>query len=172
MVGWTGSCSQTIICAPSHHRTQCVCVVVFWQLPDIYRDIAIASASNTICTYDSWTTRADTYLHYIVYFILCILSPGRLIKKFGGMSWTEILYIFIVLFLIIYGTYFIMRRALAFGTRVRGLDHSAMCTAQRLRRTVGLLNCTSTCGARVWIAPRIGRILPPPPPHPVSVCTL
>ena len=81
VVGWTGSCSQTILCAPSHHRTQRVCVVVYWQLPDIYRDMAIASASNTVCTYDSWDTRADTYLHYIVYFILCIFSPGRLIKK-------------------------------------------------------------------------------------------
>ena len=50
-------------------------------MPDIYRDMAIASASNTVCTYDSWATRADTYFHYIVYFILCILSPGRLIKK-------------------------------------------------------------------------------------------
>ena len=87
------------------------------------------------------------------------------------MSWTGILYIFVFLFLTIYWTYFIMRRALAFGARVRGLDHCAMCTAQRLWRAVGLLNCTSTCGARVWIAPRIGRILPPPP-HPVSVCTI
>ena len=34
-----------------------------------------------------------------------------------------------------------------------------------------LLNYTSTCGARVWLAPRIGRILPPPPTHAVSVCT-
>ena len=43
--------------------------------------MAIASASNTVCTFDSCDTRADTYLHYIVYFILCIFSPGRLIKK-------------------------------------------------------------------------------------------
>ena len=43
--------------------------------------MAIASASNTVCTYDSWDTRADTYLHYIVYFIFGIFSPGRLIKK-------------------------------------------------------------------------------------------
>ena len=50
VVGWTGSCAQTIPCAPSHHRcTQCVCVVVYWQLPDIYRDMAIASASNCVC---------------------------------------------------------------------------------------------------------------------------
>ena len=31
-----------------------------------------------------------------------------------------------------------MRRALAVGARVRGLDHCAMCTAQRLWRAVGL----------------------------------
>ena len=43
--------------------------------------MAIASASNTVCTDHSWATSADTYLHYIVYFILCILSPGRLIEK-------------------------------------------------------------------------------------------
>ena len=43
--------------------------------------MAIASASNTVCTDHSWATSADNYLHYIVYFILCILSPGRLIKK-------------------------------------------------------------------------------------------
>ena len=45
--------------------------------------MAIASASNTVCTDDSWATHADTYLHCTVYFIfiLCILSPGRLIKK-------------------------------------------------------------------------------------------
>ena len=43
--------------------------------------MAIASASNTVCTYDSWDTRAYTYLHYIVYFIFGILSPRRLIKK-------------------------------------------------------------------------------------------
>ena len=35
-VGWMGSSAQTIPCTPSHHRcTQCVCVVVYWQLPDI-----------------------------------------------------------------------------------------------------------------------------------------
>ena len=50
------------------------------------------------------------------------------------LSWTEILYIFIVLFLISYGTYFIMRRALAFGARVRGLDD---CAAQRFRGAIG-----------------------------------
>ena len=34
--GWTGSFAQTIPCAPSHHLcTQCVCVVVYWQPPDI-----------------------------------------------------------------------------------------------------------------------------------------
>ena len=49
------------------------------------------------------------------------------------MSWTEILYIFIVLFLISYGTYFIMPRALAFGARVCGLDD---CAAQRFRGAV------------------------------------
>ena len=50
------------------------------------RDMANASASNSVCsTYHSWASRADTYLHYILYciFILCILSPGRLIKKVG-----------------------------------------------------------------------------------------
>ena len=38
-----------------------------------------------IHVYDLWTTHADNYLHCIVYsiFILCILSPGRLIKKVG-----------------------------------------------------------------------------------------
>ena len=47
--------------------------------------MAIVSAYNTVCTYDSWVTHADTYLHCIVYciFILCILSPGWLIKKVG-----------------------------------------------------------------------------------------
>ena len=35
-----------------------------------------------------------------------------------GMSWTGILYIFIYLLLIIYGTYFVGRRALANGARV------------------------------------------------------
>ena len=43
--------------------------------------MAIASASNTVCTDHSWATSADNYLHYIAYFILFILSPGRLIKK-------------------------------------------------------------------------------------------
>ena len=97
---------------PSHHRTQCVCVVVYWQLPDIYRDMAIASASNTVCTDDSWATHADTYLHCTVYFIfiLCILSPGRLIKKVGrDVMDREFVYI-CSYFFIIYGTYFIARR--------------------------------------------------------------
>ena len=52
------------------------------------------------------------------------------------------LYIFIILFLICYGTYFIMRRALAFGARVRGLDD---CAAQRFRGELGILNGTRTC---------------------------
>ena len=49
--------------------------------------MAIASAFNTVCIYDSFATRADTYLHYIVYcifiYFLCIVSPGRVIKKVG-----------------------------------------------------------------------------------------
>ena len=73
VVGLTGSSAQTIPCAPSHHRcTQCVCVVVYWQLPDIYRDMAIASASNTVCIYlrlVSYPCNRYTYLHCIVYFI-------------------------------------------------------------------------------------------------------
>ena len=41
---------------------------------------------------------------------------------------------FIVVFLISYGTYFIMLRALAFGARERGLDD---CATQRFRGAVG-----------------------------------
>ena len=35
--GWVdGSSAQTIPCAPSHHPCrQCVCALVYWQLPDI-----------------------------------------------------------------------------------------------------------------------------------------
>ena len=58
------------------------------------------------------------------------------------MSWTENLYMFVDLFLIIFRTYFIVRRALAFGSRVRGLDY---CAAQRFRRQLGILNGTRTC---------------------------
>ena len=87
--------------------------------------MAIASASNTVCTDDAWATHADTYLHCTVYFIfiLCILSPGRLIKK----VWRDVMdrdiciLLFVILFLIIYGVCFIMRRALAFGARFRSL---------------------------------------------------
>ena len=74
-----GSSAQTIPCAPSHHRyTQCVCVVVYWQLPDIIGTWRLP-LPLTLYVYDSWTTQADTYLHCIVYciFILCILSPVR-----------------------------------------------------------------------------------------------
>ena len=73
VVRWTGSSAQTIPCAPSHHRcTQCVCVVVDWQLPDIYRDMAIASASNTVCIGLRFVGYPCiyTYLHCIVYCIL------------------------------------------------------------------------------------------------------
>ena len=77
------------------------------------------------------------------------------------MSWTENLYLFVVLFLIIFRTYIFVRRALAFGARVRGLDHYATRTAQRLSRERALLNYTSTCDALVWLAH-------PPPPH--SLC--
>ena len=52
-----------------------------------------------------------------------------------------------------------MRRALAFGARVRGLDHCAMCNG--FGGQWALLDCTSTCDARVWLAPRIGWRLPP-----------
>ena len=57
-------------------------------------------------------------------------------------AWAEILYIFVVLFLIIYGTYFIVRRALVFGARVGGLDY---CAAQRFHGQLGILNGTCTC---------------------------
>ena len=97
---------------------------------------------------------------------------GRMPRKLGRVSWTEILYIFVVLFLIIYGTYFIMRRAIAFGARVRGLDHCARCTAQRLWRAVGLFElyehmwrtCLDSVADRADITPHPHR-------HPVSVCT-
>ena len=54
-----------------------------------------------------------------------------------------------------------MRRALAFGARVRGLDHCAMCTAQRLWRAVGLFElyehlwrtCLAGTADRVEITP-------------------
>ena len=48
--GWVDGliCSDDSL-RPSHHRcTQCVCFVVYWQLT-VNRDMAIASASNTLC---------------------------------------------------------------------------------------------------------------------------
>ena len=81
--------------------------------------------------------RAETYLHYIVYcvFILCIVSPGRLITKVGrDVMDREV----VVMFLIIFRTYFIVRRALTHTRRVRGLDHYATRTAQRFSRAVSL----------------------------------
>ena len=94
---------------------------------------------------------------------------GRMPRKLGRVSWTEILYIFVVLFLIIYGTYFIMRRALAFGARVRGLDHCARCTAQRLWRAVGLFElyehmwrtCLDSAADRADITPPIQSLFVP-----------
>ena len=84
VVGWTGSSAQTIPCAPSHHRcTQFVCVVVYWQLPDIYQDMAIASASNTVCIYlrlVSYPCRFS-YLHCIVYFYFVHFITGTADKK-------------------------------------------------------------------------------------------
>ena len=49
------------------------------------------------------------YATILVRFFI-LLSPGRLIKKVGRVSRTGILYIFIVLFLGIKRTYFIVRR--------------------------------------------------------------
>ena len=73
--------------------------------------MAIASASNTVCTYDSCATHADTYLHCMVYciFILCVLSPGRLIKKVGRDVMEREFIICSSFFVIFYGTYFIAR---------------------------------------------------------------
>ena len=76
--------------------------------------MAIASASNTVCIglrLMGYPCRY-TNLHCIVYciFILCILSPGRLIKKVGRDVVDRDFVLFVVLFLIIYGVCFIVRR--------------------------------------------------------------
>ena len=102
---------------------------------------------------------------YFVYFITGTADKESL----EGCHGQRYLYIFVVLFLIIYGVCFIMRRALAFGARVRGLDHCAMCTAQRLWRAVGPFElyehlwrtCLAGTADRVEITP-----------DPVYMCTL
>ena len=70
----------------------------------------------------------------IYLYSLCILSPGRLIKNVGrDVMDRDFVYIYIVLFLIICGTYVFVRRALATGPRLRGN------LAQRLRGELGYL---------------------------------
>ena len=63
--------------------------------------------------YDLWATHADTYLRCTVdwiFFILCILSPGRMIKKVGRDVTDRYFVLFMILFLIMYGVCFIVRR--------------------------------------------------------------
>ena len=76
-------------------------------------------------------------------FILCIISPGRLIKNVGrDVMDRDFVYIYRPTTLIFYGTYFIGRRALANGTRVWSWYD---CAAQRFGGQLAILNDTRTC---------------------------
>ena len=89
---------------PSHRCTQCVCVVVYWQLP-VYRDILCIRLAGYPCRY-LFALYSVLYF-YFVYFITGTADR----ESWEGCHGQRFCIIFLVLFLIIYGVCFIVRRA-------------------------------------------------------------